>query len=236
MVAFRIRGGTVLGRRLNLSDPVGFIPPQERLYAGGPTSVRGFQQNELGALVYISRTSPLPDTVIAGTDTTFHFEPFADSVLRLDRAVPLGGNSLVVANVEYRIRDPFLFPDLLQYMLFVDGGDVWSRGKTHSFKWTPGLGLRALTPVGPVQINVGYNKYPREPGALYYNPDVSTLLCVTPGNTVRYRHSTGTVPVGQAPLLEPVDKTAQCLDRFEPPARTRFIQRLTFTFSIGSDF
>jgi len=232
--AFRLRGGAVLGRRLSLTDSAAFVPPQERLYAGGPTSVRGFQQNELGSVVYIARTNI--DTIVVppapgSTDPTFHFEPktHPDSAPSLDRAVPLGGNSLFVANVEYRIRDPFFFPDLLQYMLFMDGGDVWTRGRVHSVKWTPGIGVRALTPVGPVQINVGYNRYEREAGALYYNPDVTTLLCVTPGNPINYRRD-------QSGLYEQVDKGAQCPSTFSPPRRTRLLQKLTFTFSIGSDF
>ena len=46
MVFFaRVRGGGIsLGN---------LLPPQERLYAGGANSVRGFQQNELGPIVYL---------------------------------------------------------------------------------------------------------------------------------------------------------------------------------------
>src|SRR5204862_8290543 len=106
--------------------------------------------------------------------------------IAIDRCVPQGSNSLVYTNMEYLLLDPFFFPDLLQYTLFIDGCDVWTRGTTHSFKCTPGVGIRALTPVGPIQVNVGYNRYEREPGALYFNPDVSTLLCVTRGNAVDY--------------------------------------------------
>jgi outer membrane protein insertion porin family/translocation and assembly module TamA len=232
VLAFRVRGGAVLGRRLSLSDASGFVPPQERLYAGGPTSVRGFQQNELGAAVYIARIDqPLrTDTIPTPSGNVFHFEAKPDSIRGLDRTVPLGGNSLFVANMEYRIRDPFLFPDLLQYALFLDGGDVWTRGPiSHWIKWTPGIGFRALTPVGPVQINVGYNRYKRDAGALYYNPNVTTLLCVTPGNKINYQ------PNPDTGVLEQVDKGAKC-DNFDPPPRTRWTQRLTFTFSIGSDF
>jgi outer membrane protein insertion porin family len=242
VLAFRLRGGAVLGRRLSWSDASGFIPPQERLYAGGPTSVRGFQQNELGAAVYIARTN-VDTTIVSvtpippgGADTTFHFaaKTNPDSLPSLDRSVPLGGNSLFVANMEYRIRDPFFAPDFLQYVLFFDGGDVWTRGVAgHTIKWTPGVGFRALTPVGPVQINVGYNRYQRDAGALYYNPDVTTLLCVTPGNTINYKRNS-------AHLLEQEDAKAlqptECRKDFSPPPRTRRIQKLTFTFSIGSDF
>ena len=50
VLSARIRAGTVIGRRLSDSSEA-FVPPQERLYAGGATSVRGFQQNELGDVV-----------------------------------------------------------------------------------------------------------------------------------------------------------------------------------------
>jgi outer membrane protein insertion porin family/translocation and assembly module TamA len=234
VLAVRLRAGAVLGRRLTLSDRSGFIPPQERLYAGGPTSVRGFQQNELGSLVYIARGSDVDTIVVSetpapggGLDTTFRFQ--VRNTPNPDRAVPLGGNSLVVANFEYRIRDPFLFPDLVQYALFVDGGDVWTRSsRSRSLKWTPGVGIRALTPVGPIQINVGYNRYQRENGPIFYNPDVTTLLCVSPLNTLTYRRN----PEGR---LEP-ETAAPCDATFTPPPRLRMLQKLTFTFSIGSDF
>jgi len=235
VLAFRLRGGIVLGRRLSLSDPSNFVPPQERLYAGGPTSVRGFQQNELGALVYIAARESVDSTTVLGpgTDTTYRFFVSAhpDSIDSPDRSVPLGGNSLVVANIEYRVRDPFLFPDLLQYTFFVDGGNVWTRGKgAQTIKWTPGLGIRALTPVGPVQVNIGYNRYNREPGAIFYNPDIQTLACATPGNSITYIRGPSTG--GQLQQ----QGVASCRDDFSPPTRSGFFQRLTFTFSIGPDF
>ena len=76
---------------------------------------------------------------------------------------------VVVANFEYRTRLPFLLPNLLTWTAFIDGGDVWSEKNGASFKWTPGLGIRASTPIGPVQMNIAHNAYPREIAPLYYN-------------------------------------------------------------------
>jgi hypothetical protein len=141
-----------------------------------------------------------------------------------------------VLNLDYRIRDPFLFPDRLQYTLFLDAGAVGTRtaedigiGFTQ-LKWTPGLGVRMLTLIGPVQVNVGYNGYDRERGPLYFNPNVTTLNCVTPGNTIDLRRSS--TPGDDS--LVPV--SAQACPAFSPPPRNRFLQKLTFTFSIGPDF
>jgi outer membrane protein insertion porin family len=229
--ALRGRAGLVLGRRLGLADPTGFVPPQERLYAGGATSVRGFQQNELGSLVYIAKNDNVIITPVdVGSDRFFRYEVDTNPVQPPDRSVPLGGNALFVANIEYRLRDPFFLPDLLQYTFFIDGGDVWTRGAGNSppqMKWTPGLGFRALTPVGPVQINVGYNRYDRVAGPIYYNPDVNTLACASPGNTIAYRRN------NQGQLVEAIPGTC---GNFDPPPRNRFFQKLTFTFSIGPDF
>jgi outer membrane protein assembly factor BamA len=236
VIALRLRGGTVLGRRLRLTDPTGLIPTQERLYAGGPTSVRGFQQNELGKVVYIagSQFGNVDSLVIAPTPPetapTYQYfvNPDPDSV-NVDRTVPLGGNSLLVLNAELRVRLPFFLPDVLQFTPFIDGGNVWTRtvGGTEKIKWTPGLGIRALTFIGPVQVNVGYNDYDREPGPIYFNPNVQTLACASPGNNITYRRDAG----GQ---LE--QATGGECPRFFPSARKSFGRKLTFTFSIGSDF
>ena len=240
VVALRLRGGTVLGRRLSLTDPTGLIPTQERLYAGGPTSVRGFQQNELGKVVYIApnRDGVVDSLVIPPTasqpETTYQFFVTSDpdSLPAPDRTVPLGGNSLLVVNAELRLRLPFLLPDLLQFTPFIDGGNVWTRtvGGTERLRWTPGLGVRALTFFGPVQVNVGYNDYQREPGPLYFNPNVSTLACASPiasGNDITYKREAD----GQLTQVTGGD----CPD-YAPPTRKRFWQKLTLTFSIGSDF
>ena len=242
--AARIRLGTVLGRTLSFNDSTGFVPPEERLYAGGAGSVRGFQQNTLGDLIYIAESAP--DT-IRGPGDTLYFELGAgvDSQ-RVRRPVPLGGNSLIVANLEVRLRSRFL-PELLQYTIFVDGGDVWSRetaaGRgTHSaaklylngLKWTPGVGVRVFTPVGPFQANVGYNPFPQPPGAIYYdapptaNTGFAPLYCVTPGNRIPAVLTAN----GRYEQVQDV----KCRDDFAPERKSTFLSRLTFTFSIGPDF
>lgn len=238
VVALRVRGGTVLGRRLRLTDPTGLIPTQERLYAGGPTSVRGFQQNELGKVVYIARTSDVDSLVIppSATEPATTYQYFVsshpDTVATPDRTIPLGGNSLLVVNAELRLRVPFLLPEILQFTPFIDGGNVWTRtvGGRERIKWTPGLGVRAFTFIGPVQVNVGYNDYRRESGPIYFNPNVSTLACASPLATLQnitYRRDAD----GQ--LIQVTG--GECPD-YSPPTRNSFWQKLTFTFSIGSDF
>ena len=237
-VAARIRLGTVLGRTLSLSDPV-VVPPQERLYAGGAASVRGFQQNELGELIYIAE-GPL---VQHGSGDSLFFD--VPDTAHLRRVVPVGGNSLIVANFEVRLRSAF-FPELIQYTIFADAGDVWQRGRTiggsehkaaalwlNGLKWTPGVGVRIFTPVGPFQANVGYNPFARPPGAIYFDqaPNAqgfAPLYCVSPGNRIpAVRGSSGEYE-------QPSGST--CPATFRPGQSRTFLSRLTVTFSIGPDF
>lgn len=230
--AVRLRAGAVFGK--NFGAALGFIPPQERLYAGGPTSVRGFNQNELGSAVYIA---PHYDIIFPppGThgDTLFR----ADTVRTFKRSVPVGGNSLVVGNAEVRLRSPFL-PDVLQWTLFTDAGDVWNRGQTYIFenlklKITPGIQLGAFTPVGPVRVVVGYNPYRRPAGPLYYESsrqEGSGLPCVSPGNTIPVHAQTTTEGV----LL--IQSEGRCPSSFRPVAESGLRSRLTFNLAIGQAF
>ncbi len=234
VVAFRVRSGAVFGR--SFGTTTGFIPPQERLYAGGPTTVRGFSQNELGSSIYIARSFSVVTPLELNGDTVFRV---ADSVRDYRRSVPVGGNSMIVSNLELRLPSPFL-PEVLQWTVFTDGGDVWNRGKTSfqnfSFKVTPGLQLTAFSPVGPVRIVMGYNPYRRPAGPLYYevptgtddltSPAPGSLPCVSPGNLL---------------LVHSVDDRltqteGKCPATFRPQTSSTFRSRLTFGLAIGQAF
>jgi len=170
--AWRIRGGTIVPQRISLlGQSVKFVPPDQRFYAGGPNSVRGFARNELGPRVYVSDTRQ-----IIGTDTTY------TSI----RASPTGGNTVFTANLELRVPTP-IFPERVRLGLFVDVGQVWERGDTGTtvsgLRVTPGLGLRFITPLGPVRLDAAYNGYPQEPGPLYYLNDTDKSLTAT-GKTI----------------------------------------------------
>jgi outer membrane protein assembly factor BamA len=239
--AMRVRGGGIFGG--GVENGTRLPPPQERLYAGGATSVRGFQQNELGELLYVLEPTVVRTVVI--NDTTQFFEWTEN---RAQRVVPVGGNSLFVANIDYRVRDPF-FPDLFQYTLFTDVGSVWNREKRlrnlgFQAYWTPGVGLRVFSPVGPIQVNVGYNRYDQRPGPALYTPPISlveqgytSVYCAVPAST----SPSGDLPLVHNRPVEPnkprwVPDEVACPRTFQPPQRSNFWRRLVFTFSIGPDF
>jgi outer membrane protein assembly factor BamA len=242
VLALRIRGGSVFGR--NVASATAFIPPQERLYAGGPTTVRGFSQNELGSLIYIaqagdlvkfSSTDPitgLPDTVVLAprTDTT-----------TFKRIVPVGGNTLLVGNVELRMRSPVL-PELLQFTLFTDAGEVWNRGTPQvssvKLKVTPGIQVTAFSPVGPVRVAIGYNPYQRPKGPLYYEGTEfggAPLLCVSPNNDLP-THFSPLDPVTKLVTVTQEVPTNGCPATYQPPTLSGLRSRLTFSFAIGQAF
>ncbi|MEP6493182.1 MAG: BamA/TamA family outer membrane protein [bacterium] len=231
--AARARGGFV--QSSNAADAL--LPPQERLYAGGATSVRGFGQNELGPIVYLlDNTQFRIDTL---TDSTFKY--VANPGARASRTSPVGGSVSVVLNAELRIHDPF-FPELLEYVPFIDGGQVWTRqvaGKglnREALAVTPGIGLRLFSPIGPIQMNAGYNPNRNRRGPAFFPTPVdpissrAPLICVTaPGESpviVKKNSLTG--------QLE--QDIAACPASFVPARSSGFFSRFTLTLSIGTDF
>jgi outer membrane protein insertion porin family len=75
---------------------------------------------------------------------------------------PIGGEGLMVGNVEYTI--PVI--DFLKLAAFFDVGNVWARVEdfgSGGFKSGTGLGLRVKTPIGPINLDYGY-PITEEPG------------------------------------------------------------------------
>ncbi len=201
VLAWRVRGGVILPQRITLSgQSARFVPPDQRFYAGGQNSVRGYALNELGPRVYVTADTSAANRVVQGSDTTY----------RDLRAAPTGGNTVFVANLELRIPTP-IFPDRMRLGLFVDAGQVWERGDPLSpiagVRVTPGVGLRFVTPLGPVRLDAAYNAYAAEPGPLYFQDNTQT-----PPTLKVYRTS------------------------FQPPRPSSFWRRITVQFAVGQAF
>jgi outer membrane protein assembly complex protein YaeT len=170
VLAWRIRGGAVYAPQTEFTtESVSYIPPEQRFYAGGPNDVRGYERNELGPVVYVIDQEDLP--------------PDLDDIDPGDlRFSATGGNTLLVGNVELRFPAP-VFRGRLRLAAFVDAGGVWQLGiddaPSSAFRVTPGFGIRLATPLGPARLDVGFNPYERQPGALYQETDEGDLLLVT---------------------------------------------------------
>ncbi len=228
-----VRGGLVFGGGTSLSVN-NFIPPQERLYAGGPTTVRGFRQNELGPAVYI---------VSGYREVRENGESYyrADSGSIAERVVPTGGNTLVVGNLELQVPSP-VAPRLLQLAMFADAGRLWNRGSEGGarvlvddgpkIKVTPGLGVRIVSPFGAIRVDLGYNAYQLPAGAAYFNAPlqggVAPLYCVSPGNTLPVRAAVGSLP--------PAQDNGACPSSFRPDRGAGFLRRLNPSIWIGQAF
>ncbi len=236
-LALRVQVGAVFGSNDRL------VPPQERLYAGGPTTVRGFRQNELGPVAYVVNpdTAQLVRKPLGNGTFTYEVGP----TVRPFRVVPVGGNTVAVGNVELRIRSPFL-PTLLQWTLFSDFGQVWSRGgsdaslRERPLRVTPGLGARIYSPIGVIRLDLGYNSYPSRAGAAYFNElpsadGTQALLCVSPGNSIVAREVTEIV--NNVPRVRVVQaKYDQCPGTYAPQRSRGALGPFTFFFAIGQAF
>jgi outer membrane protein assembly factor BamA len=227
---YKTSGASTFAARLQLAGVLSgftthgataYVPPEERLYAGGPNSVRGFSQNLLGPVVYIVDTFAVNSAVIGGNPTQLFT---ADSSSRVLQYSPTGGNTLIVASAEWRYRLPS-FGGRVQFATFVDAGQVWNRPQ-QSFNFsdlrvTPGVGVRVRSPIGPLRVDVAYNGYASTAGSAYFVGKDNVLRCVSPGNEL----SSGVVGAGQT-----------CDPTFTPKPSESVLSKLTFNFSIGQAF
>lgn len=111
------------------ADGKGRVPLFQRLFAGGASSVRGYERRQLG---------PKDDPVRFGQER----DP-----------EPIGGQGSFETSVELR----FPLRGNFRGAAFVDAGNVWRESGDVSLgdlEYTPGAGVRYTTPVGPVRLDV----------------------------------------------------------------------------------
>ncbi len=176
-IAARVRWGGLFAR----GD---VVPPQARIYSGGPSTVRGAAQNLLGPLVLLATSE---DATAIGCDTaaaTCPADAAADPRTAIVRAI--GGERLLEANVEARW---FARPKL-ELAAFVDYGRLGPGpspaalpGIDAAQMVSPGVGLRIMSDMGPIRVDVAYDATgPRRLPLV-----VSGRDGVTPFGTVLYR-------------------------------------------------
>jgi outer membrane protein assembly factor BamA len=149
------------------------LHPRKRFYAGGAQSVRGYGEGQLGPRVLTIPANTLRGrrVTITGRDTVVTYahcapvipiescDPRATGLTDNDfQPRPVGGNTLVEANIEYR------FPLLRRYGLsgaaFLDGalvGGAFTELAGGVAAVTPGFGVRYASPVGPIRLDLGIN-------------------------------------------------------------------------------
>jgi outer membrane protein insertion porin family len=145
VVAMSLRGGGIEPfRHLNTDDPE--VPPgllnrdvfiDERFFAGGPTTQRAYGRDDLGVRGETLFPKPTDPTLFA----------------------PVGGNGLLLLNLEYRF--PVAGP--VEGVVFYDAGNVWADWRSITLGGTKGgagIGVRYLSPIGPFRLDVGWKLDP----------------------------------------------------------------------------
>ena len=109
-----------------------------RFYGGGANSMRGFSERRL---------SPLLEAPVPGT------APTATGMVPTE-TVPIGGNGMFMGSFEAR----YSVLDNLRVAGFVDVGQVttglFGLGDLPGVLWAVGVGLRYLTPIGPIRLDL----------------------------------------------------------------------------------
>lgn len=136
----------------------GILPISERFFAGGSTTLRGFDFEEAGPRVVIAPQG----TFLDSNRQPVTLQPFT---------IPIGGNALAIVNLEARVP----ISKSVRFVPFYDGGNVFERvgdifnprnvaasnasQQNLRAKWThtAGIGLRIKTPVGgEFAVDYGY--------------------------------------------------------------------------------
>lgn len=139
-------------------DLNGILPISERFFAGGSTTIRGFNFEEAGPRVVIVPQG----TFLNSKRVPVYLQPFT---------IPFGGNALAVVNLEARVP----ITKSIRLVPFYDGGnvfrrvgdifnppdvppnDVFRRNLRALWTHTAGLGLRLKVPIGgEFAVDYGY--------------------------------------------------------------------------------
>lgn len=195
VVAGRLRAGWARSIEAVAGDVDLGLHPQRRFFAGGPSSVRGYAQSRLGPKVLVIDGEELLARALQCDAVELNQGLCsADAVPAADfQPRPTGGTLLLEGNLELRFP---LWGAALHGVTFLDVGQVWDetleRADLRELAWTPGLGVRYFSPIGPIRIDVGYNAHGAETLPVkstqveLCRTDVPVRLCVDPEPDVDY--------------------------------------------------
>ena len=239
--AARIQGGWVGAGLFTIpGGGADIVHPQKRFFSGGANSVRGFAQNQLGPRVLTVDPSSLlfPNTLagLAPCTPAEIIDLSCDATgLRsgeFGTPRPTGGRMVLEGGIEYRM----VTGRRVEVAVFTDFGRIWTEQESSTvsrLEITPGFGIRYLSPVGPIRVDLGYRFRGRE--SLQVVTAQIRLLGPDDDPDTRIK---GTVE-GQEQVIDYVRSEALALldprVSFGPPGGFSF-RRLQLHFGIGQAF
>src|SRR6185295_2496758 len=150
----RLRAGELLPWSGNPDDSAVVT----RFYAGGSVSMRGFADRRLSPLLLVPPPPSAPNAQVT---------------------VPIGGNGLIDGSFEAR----YSLTKTLRVAAFVDFGQVThgrlAAGDLPHVLWAVGVGVRLLTPVGPIRVDLA-RRLPFGTLPVLYQVDAMGAIVPTP--------------------------------------------------------
>ena len=123
---------TVLSTRLHAATTAGDAPPFEKFYAGGSTSIRGFEYRGVSTRGYPTTVGGVPITSAKKKD-------------------PIGSDWIFLANAEVTVP---MVGDSLSSLFFIDSGTI----DTGNYRVAIGMGVQIMLPhwFGPMPIRLEF--------------------------------------------------------------------------------
>lgn len=141
LFGFLDSGRSILAARVLAGEASGAgqlsLPPDQRFYAGGSGTIRGYEYQIVGPHFYSQNDG--------------HYYT-ANAPGRSDTGIPIGGTAIAVGSVEFRQR----IGQNWGAAVFVDGGQVSAALKPvpNDVRVGVGAGVRYYTPIGPVRVDL----------------------------------------------------------------------------------
>lgn len=195
VLAGSMRAGVIYTPSSCGGDALGCIPIAERFFSGGRTSDRGFDTNVEGipgetvdySIIETPAATPGKGDCGNRVDPTGAFD--CDFGPRI-----LGGSAVAGWNLEWR----FPISGNIGGTLFYDATQVWQRPADLNFhlegetglRQSAGVGLRYLTPVGPVRLEGAWVLHPQTFLAQVYRQDPQSKAILPTGEMAKQSEGT----------------------------------------------
>jgi outer membrane protein insertion porin family len=168
-IVFSARGGRVFQL-----DSASQTPGDRRFYLGGATSLRGFHEDQVQPQDLVNQ---LHNEVNACAFTISNSACSVEAQLLSAGATSAGGDEFVAFTVELRVPIARTF----EVAAFYDGGNLWADptaiARNFVLRSAVGGGLRWLTPIGRMAIDIGVNL---QPDALLGEPQFGPYFSIDP--------------------------------------------------------